>query len=130
MPPESEPWDNLTIKDLSLHGPAVEIECAVPALDPAIDRLFAPFMDISSAPGLPPLRGTIQPYCQLQVSHSISPSARRIANRTGHGEPLEIHEEGERFPEVVKRLVEGYVSRRGDVIGIVGNRDPRAGKRT
>src|SRR6266403_1739559 len=46
---------------LNLHGPTVLLDCAVPALTPAIDRLFEPFHTALLGRGVQ-ITGAIRPY--------------------------------------------------------------------
>jgi hypothetical protein len=81
---------------LSLHGPAVIVDCAVPGLTPAVARLFDPFHAALLGRGLP-ITGAIRPYDDDVTGH-LSANARRVPScRSARGELLELYEDGERF---------------------------------
>ncbi|MDB5304168.1 MAG: hypothetical protein JWM97_1717 [Phycisphaerales bacterium] len=79
---------------LALHGPAVVLDNAVPALDAAVDSLLSPF----SVPGWPegfiPAAGVVRPFDQAEVLRCLSPTARHL---TRTPEMMDVYEEAERF---------------------------------
>jgi hypothetical protein len=86
---------------ISLHGPPVIVDCAVPALASAIDRLFAPFHASLLGRGVP-ITGAIRRYDD-DVSGHLSANARRVPCPSAAGELLELFEDGERFWVVDER---------------------------
>ncbi|HWE96606.1 MAG TPA: hypothetical protein VG269_21785 [Tepidisphaeraceae bacterium] len=78
----------------ALHGPAVVLDNAVPALDAAIDSLLAPFAVPGWPEGFLPASGVIRPFDQSEVQRCLSPTARHLTRTPGL---MDIYEEGERF---------------------------------
>src|SRR5436305_14062724 len=83
-----------TRRKLAVHGPVIELECAVPALEQAIEALLGCFIVPGWPEGFSPVTGSIRPYDPGEVARCISPTARHLA-RTN--DLLDIYEEGERF---------------------------------
>ena len=78
----------------AVHGPAVEVECAVPALRPHVRRLLGPFSVAGWPPGFAPVHGVVRPYEHADVMRHLSPAARPMARSQ---DMAELYEDGERF---------------------------------
>jgi len=77
----------------SIHGIAVVLQSHVPALQPQVDALLAPFSSASDGPAASALVGTLRPYSQAEVLRHLSPSAVRLAVP---GKLIEAYRDGER----------------------------------
>ena len=69
---------------LSLHGPAVIVDCAVPELTPAVARLFEPFHAALFGRGLP-ITGAIRPYDDDVTGHLSANAPARAVVPLGQG---------------------------------------------
>jgi hypothetical protein len=83
-----------TQRKLAVHGPVIELECAVPAIDQAIEALLGCFVVPGWPEGFCPVVGSIRPYDTAEVTRCISPTARHLARA---GDLMDIYEEGERY---------------------------------
>jgi hypothetical protein len=83
-----------TRSKFTLHGPAIEIACDVPAIAGQICSLFEPFAVSGWPRGLVPTTGIVRPYIQSEVLRYLSPKARPVASTS---DLVEIFQDGERF---------------------------------
>ena len=83
-------------KRYAVHGPAVEIDCAVPAVGAEVERLLGPFAVGDWPEGFTPVSGCVRAYDTAQVVRHVSPSARPLAGHRPQ-DLGELYEEGERF---------------------------------
>ena len=81
-------------RKLAIHGPVVELECSVPALEAPLDLLLGGFGVPGWPAGFLAHSGSVRPYDQSDVVRGLSSSARH-AMRTP--EMMDIYEEAERF---------------------------------
>ena len=77
-----------------VYGVAVEIDCAVAALESELRRVLGAFRVTNFADRRQPTSGTIKSYNEADVLRHLSPRAQRVnlANETA-----ELYEDGERF---------------------------------
>src|SRR5690349_14810555 len=68
-----------TRRKLAVHGPVIELECAVPAIDEALEALLGCFVVPGWPEGFSPVIGSIRPYDTAEVSRCISPTAKHLA---------------------------------------------------
>ena len=78
----------------ALHGPAVEIECAVPEVGAQLEHFLSPFGVDEWPRGFSPVSGSIRPYDPSDVVRHVSPTARPLPRTQ---DLAELYEEGERF---------------------------------
>jgi hypothetical protein len=78
----------------AVHGPAVEVECAVPGLGAQVRRLLGPFSVAGWPSGFVPVHGVVRPYEHADVMRHLSPAARPMARSQ---DMAELYEDGERF---------------------------------
>lgn len=81
-------------RKLTLHGSAVEIECACDELVPHIDHLAQPFREEGFPDGFVPIRGMIEPYHLDDVLKHLPPRARRIPV---DDQPFDLYRDGDRY---------------------------------
>lgn len=93
----SEPRDRLR---LAVHGPVVEVDNFLPALEPHVRSLLGTFAVAGWPDGFVPVHGTVRPYDQAEVLRHLSPGARPLPQTD---ELAEVFEEGERFWVVDER---------------------------
>lgn len=84
----------LSRRKLSVHGPAVELDCTVPALEPALELLTHPFLVNGWPQGFQPVVGSLRNYQEAEVLRALSSGARH-AHQTP--EMMDVFEDGERF---------------------------------
>lgn len=82
---------------LSVHGAALDLECAVEFLQPQVERLTKPFLDGDCFGGFAPVAGSVVPYDEAEVLRRLSPTARRLNRAPEHLMEMEVYEEDERF---------------------------------
>ena len=80
----------------AVHGPAVEIDSAVPAVSAEIDRVLGPFAVAGWPDGFTSVSGTVRAYDTAQVVRHVSPAARPLPAQRSL-DLAELYEEGERF---------------------------------
>lgn len=80
----------------ALHGPAVEIDCDVPAVSAEVERVLGPFAVGEWPEGFTSLSGTVRAFDAAQVTRHLSPTARPLPAQRSH-DLAELYEEGERF---------------------------------
>ena len=78
----------------AVHGPAVEVECAVSSLGPEVRRLLGPFSVADWPPGFVPVHGAVRPFEHADVMRHLSPAARHM---TCTQDLADLYEDGERF---------------------------------
>jgi hypothetical protein len=79
---------------LCLHGLAVQVRCAIPALEPSLERMLGEFGVDEFPEGFTPVEGDIQPYDESVVLRHLSPQATPVAIP---GSLFELYEFNERF---------------------------------
>lgn len=84
----------MTRRKLAVHGPVVDLECAVPELEVAVESMLGCFAVPGWPDGFVPINGSIQPYDQAQVTRHLSATARHLMRVD---DLLDIYEEGERY---------------------------------
>lgn len=81
-------------RKISLHGLAVEIDCAVPGLFTEADHLLSPFVVSALPDGFAANSGSIRPYEPTEVLRRVSSSARKL----NMADPcIEVFQDGERY---------------------------------
>ena len=88
------PAQDTTHSRFALHGPAVEIACAVPAITAQVARLFDPFAVGGWPDGFVPTAGAVRPYEEADVLRHLSPDARPLP---GGPDLMELYQDGDRF---------------------------------
>jgi hypothetical protein len=83
-----------TRSKFALHGPAVEIACAVPEVARQVRRLFDPFAVAGWPAGFVPTVGVVRPYEQAEVLRHLSPDARPVP---GAPDLMELYQDGDRY---------------------------------
>src|SRR5215213_187437 len=78
----------------AVHGPALELNCAVPSMGPQVRRLLGPFAVADWPDGFVPIHGVVRPYEESEVLRHLSPTARALPRTP---ELFELYEDGERF---------------------------------
>lgn len=81
-------------RKLIVHGPAVELECAVPALHRELGRLLSVFAVSEWPAGFVPAVGVVRPYDEVEVVRRLPATARALHKP---GDLMELYEEDERF---------------------------------
>jgi hypothetical protein len=82
------------LRKLAVHGPVVQIECTVPALDESLDVLLSRF-DVPHWPkDFLPTCGSIHPYDESEVQSRLPDSARHV---TRTSEMMDVYEDADRF---------------------------------
>lgn len=84
----------MTRRKLAVHGPVIDLECAVPELEVAVESMLGCFAVPGWPEGFVPINGSIQPYDQVHVNRHLSSTARHLMRVD---DLLDIYEEGERF---------------------------------
>jgi hypothetical protein len=82
------------LQRFALHGSAIGISSAVPALAGQIEHLFGDFRVAQWPQRTVPVTGTIWPYEQSHVLKHLSQTARRVPTQS---DLLELYEDEERF---------------------------------
>ena len=88
------PANSFELQRFALHGSAIGISSAVPALAGQIEHLFGDFRVAQWPQRTVPVTGTIWPYEQSHVLKHLSQSARRVPTQS---DLLELYEDEERF---------------------------------
>jgi hypothetical protein len=78
-------------RKLAIHGPVVELDCAVPFLDPSLDLLLSEFKVPGWQQTLVPTAGAIHPFEEGEVISRLPESARHLARTC---DEMDIYEEG------------------------------------
>ncbi len=81
-------------RKLAIHGPIVELDCAMASLETCLDTLFGEFTVAALPPGFVPASGMIQPYQADEVARRLSPSARHL---TRSSDGMDVYGQGDRF---------------------------------
>jgi len=92
---------DLLTRKYSLHGLALQLGCAVPALVPRVHHLLGQFIVHDFPEDFTPAQGSIEPFSQEQVLRHLSADAVRLASTDGL---VEIYQDGERFWRVDERV--------------------------
>ena len=85
---------------LALHGPIVEIDCSVPALDSAIDALLGEFALATLPQGFVPATGIISPFEHDEVARRVPSTARHVRQLP---DGADLFEDGDRHWMVDRR---------------------------
>ena len=81
-------------RKLAVHGPVVQLDCTVPALDESLDVLLSKF-DVPRWPDhFLPTTGTIHPYEESEVIDRLPDTARHL---TRTADQMDIYEDGDRY---------------------------------
>jgi hypothetical protein len=81
-------------RKLAVHGPVVQVDCTVPALDESLDVLLSKF-EVSSWPDhFLPTSGIIHPYDESEVNSRLPESARHL---TRTSDMMDVYEDGDRY---------------------------------
>jgi hypothetical protein len=80
----------------AVHGPAVEIDCAVPAVAVEIERVLGPFAVAGWPEGFTSVGGTVREYDTAQVVRHLSPAARPVPAPRSL-DLAELYEDAERY---------------------------------
>ena len=78
----------------ALHGPAVEIECAVPEVGAQLEHFLSHFAVDEWPGGFSAVSGAVRAYDAAEVVRCVSPTARPMPRTQ---DLAELYEEGERF---------------------------------
>jgi len=78
----------------SVHGMAVRLQCAVPALQDPLRQMLEPFLVSSWPEGFVPTEGSIKDYDAAEVNRRLSTTALPLHDAAGK---LEVYAERERF---------------------------------
>ena len=80
----------------AVHGLAVEVDSAVPAVSAEVERVLGPFAVGGWPEGFGSVGGTVRAYDTAQVVRHLSPTARPLPAQRSL-DLAELYEEGERF---------------------------------
>ena len=80
-------------RKFGFHGPAVEIDCNLPSLLPAIDALLAGLPDARMPATANPLRGTLGAYHHDDIVRHLGPSARHLGHTP---QDMDLYGDGDR----------------------------------
>lgn len=83
-----------TRRRLAVHGPVIELDCTVPALDESLDALVGPLAVDGWRENFRPLNGVVHPYEESEVLPRLPDSARHI---TRTSDQMDLFEEGDRY---------------------------------
>jgi len=81
-------------RKLAVHGPVIDLQCAVPWLEQSIDALLGCFVVPGWPEGFVPVSGVIRQYNPEEVTRSLSPGAKHL---TRTEDCIDIYEEEERY---------------------------------
>ncbi|HET6251209.1 MAG TPA: hypothetical protein VFE47_26235 [Tepidisphaeraceae bacterium] len=81
-------------RKLAVHGPVVQLDCTVPALDESIDALLSKFAVPSWPDHFLPTAGIIHSYDESEVVNRLPETARHLTRTT---DMMDLYEDGERY---------------------------------